>query len=154
MSSGNSAMDDTSDFFFRQYNELKKDVEQAIENSKKISVSQIVEIYYQVINVTSLLKSIMESNNHAGNSDMINQIKESDQFIENKFNKELHPLVILRLKESIDNFRKQLKDNVKDKNTRTKKEIEDQAEMYEELRQVMSTKEFVEQYDRLLNKNN
>jgi len=154
MSSGNSAMDDTSDFFFGQYNELKKDVEQAIENSKKISVSQIVEIYYQVINVTSLLKSIMESNNHAGNSDMINQIKESDQFIENKFNKELHPLVILRLKESIDNFRKQLKDNVKDKNTRTKKEIEDQAEMYEELRQVMSTKEFVEQYDRLLNKNN
>jgi hypothetical protein len=42
---------------------------------------------------------------------------------------------------------KKLKDMTANPSEKTKEEIENQAKMYKKLRQIMSTKEFVDQYN-------
>ena len=57
-----------------------------------------------------------------------------------------------QLKKSIEDSRKNLKDLKTNQSKKTKNEIENQAKMYEKLRQIMSTKEFVDQYNKVLDK--
>jgi hypothetical protein len=55
------------------------------------------------------------------------------------------------LKKSIETLKKKLKDFTTNQPEKTKEVVENQAKMYEELRQIMSTKEFVDQYNNGLN---
>ncbi len=56
------------------------------------------------------------------------------------------------LKKSIEDSRKNLKDQKTNQSNKTKNEIENQAMVYQKLRQTMSTKEFVDQYNKVLDK--
>ena len=69
-----------------------------------------------------------------------------------KFNSNLHPLLTTQLLKLLENSRENLKNMKTDQGGKTKDEIENQAKEYEKLRQIMSTKEFIEQYNTTLEK--
>ena len=135
-----------ADLFISESNNLQKKINDALENSKKFSLQQIVEIYHQVINVTSMAKILKENPNIEENFHLT--IQETEKYVNGKFNNSLHPQIVSHLENSIEEIRNDLKNINRD--NKTKIEIENQAKMFEHLRQIMSTKEFVDQYDKIL----
>jgi len=157
MSTNNhQSIDKTTNLFTSESSKLQDVISHAIKNSNKLSISEIIEAYYQVSNVTSLAKFLRQKfgdlENTEENKTLLNKMQKMKKLIDEKFNETLHPLVMLQLKKSIENSRKNLKDMKTNQSKKTKNEIENQARAYEKLRQTMSTKEFVDQYNKLLDK--
>jgi hypothetical protein len=150
------SINETTDLFNSESNKLQDIVSQALKNSEKLSISEIIEAYYQIINVTSLAKFLRQDFEDIKNTEesksLLIRIQEIEKYIDEKFNGNLHPLIMSKLKKSIENSMKKLKDMAKNQNKKTKEEVENQAKMYKKLRQIMSTKEFVDQYNNGLNK--
>ena len=150
MSQDNSSSNDNPlDLFDVESKRLQNKID-SIKNSDEFSVSQIIETYHQVINVTSMGKMLKENSTQEAN--FPTTIQETEKFIKEKFNKILHPQISSYLQESIDNLRNDLKNMSKNRENKTKTEIENQAKMFERLREFMSTKEFVEQYNKVSTK--
>ena len=130
------------------HTEAKK-LEFAINNALKkseMSIPEIVQTYYQTMNVTSLaimLKQQLRADEH---NSLIRKIEETQKLISEKFDSNLHPSIITQLTNSLIDTTKSLQSG----NTlgKSKDDIESEAKLYEKLRQTMSTKEFVEQYDK------
>ena len=150
------SIDETTNLFTSESIKLQDVISHALKNSEILSTSEIIEVYYQVSNVTSLAKFLRQKfgdlENTEENKTLLNKMQEIEKLIDEKFNKTLHPLVMSQLKKSIENSRKNLKDMKTNQSKKTKNEIENQARVYEKLRQTMSTKEFVDQYNKLLDK--
>ena len=107
----------------------------------ELSIHEIVETYYQIMNVSTMstvLKQQLEGSDE--NNPLINKIKETQKFISEKFDLNLHPSIMNQLTNSLAETTKTLQSKT------TKDDIETDAKLYEKLRQTMSTKEFVEQY--------
>ena len=64
-----------------------------------------------------------------------------------KFTKSLHPLILSELTNSIQISTDNLKRLAQNSEQKNKETIEKEALLYKELRELMSTKEFVEQYE-------
>jgi glutamyl-tRNA reductase len=150
------SIDETTNLFTSESIKLQDVISHALKNSEILSTSEIIEVYYQVSNVTSLAKLLRQKfgdlENTEENKTLLNKIQKMEKLIDEKFNETLHPLVMSQLKKSIENSRKNLKDMKTNQSNKTKNEIENQAMVYEKLRQTMSTKEFVDQYNKLLDK--
>jgi uncharacterized protein HemY len=149
------SIDETTNLFTSESSKLQDVISHALKNSV-LSTSEIIEVYYQVSNVTSLTKFLRQKfrdlENTEENQTLLNKMQKMEKLIDEKFNQTLHPLVMSQLKKSIENSRKNLKDMKTNQSKKTKNEIEIQARVYEKLRQTMSTKEFVDQYNKLLDK--
>lgn len=157
MSTNNhQSIDETTNLFTSESSKLQDVISHALKNSEILSTSEIIEVYYQVSNVTSLAKFLRQKfgdlENTEENKTLLNKMQKMEKLIDEKFNETLHPLVMSQLKKSIENSRKNLKDMKTNQSKKTKNEIENQARVYEKLRQTMSTKEFVDQYNKLLDK--
>ncbi len=143
-----SSNDESLKLFLKQTEELKEKLEGWTPNIEKISMTQIVELYYQVINVNSLVKYIQNLFENP-NKEINAQITTTQNIIQEKFNKDLHPELLKKIEVLIETTKNDLK-KIQSQNNKTKEEIENQAQKYEELRKMMSTKEFVEQYSKLI----
>ncbi len=150
------SIDETTNLFTSESSRLQDVISHALKNSEKLSISEIIEVYYQVSNVTSLVKFLRQKfrdiENTEENETLLKKIQKIEKLIDEKFNETLHPLVMSQLQKSIENSRKNLKDMKTNQGTKSKNEIDNQARVYEKLRQTMSTKEFVIQYNKLLDK--
>jgi len=150
-SNNHSSINETADLFNSESNKLQDVINQSLKNSKKLSISEIIEVYYQVINVTSLAKFLRQNLENIKNTEennlLFTRIQEIEKYIDVKFNSNLHHLIMSELKKSIENFKKKLRDLKTNQNEKTTEKVENQAKMYEKLRQIMSTKEFVDQYN-------
>ena len=150
------SIDETTNLFTSESSKLQDVISHALKNSEILSTSEIIQVYYQVSNVTSLAKFLRQKfgdlENTEENKTLLNKMQKMEKLIDEKFNETLHPLVMSQLKKSIENSRKNLKDMKTNQSKKTKNEIENQARVYEKLRQTMSTKEFVDQYNKLLDK--
>ncbi|MFZ8937265.1 MAG: hypothetical protein ACO2Y5_03335 [Nitrosopumilaceae archaeon] len=142
-----SSFDDSMDLFVSESKRLQNKIDSTLKNSNEFSISQIVEIYHQVINVTSMAKILKENTNLE--ESFLSTIQETEKFIKEKFNTTLHSQISSHLQKSIENLKNDLKNISKNRDNKTKTEIENQAKMFERLRQFMSTQEFVEQYDKI-----
>ena len=132
---------------------LQNSVSQMIKDYQNLKIEDIIGLYFQVINVTSFTKSLSEGKIMIEkNSDEFKKIEEVEKYIDEKFNGYLHPLLMSQLEKTIEDFKTDLKNTSTKQNTKTKSEIEKQAKDFEQLRQLMSTQEFVNQYDRVLEK--
>ena len=149
MNSNNFSNNDSTNLFFVESEKLKNSIKNFTEDFEDIPMSEIVDLYYKVINVTSLAKFSRES---IQSSDEIksNEILEIEKYVEDNFNQSLHPKILKKLKNNTEKARINLKEFQTGQKQKTKDEIEKQAEMYEELRKIMSTTEFVEQYNKIL----
>jgi len=141
-----TSIDDISSMFHTESEKLENLINNATTKSE-LSIPEIVEAYYQIMNVSSM--STMLKQQHGGSNEhnsLIEEIEETRKFILEKFDSNLHPSIMRQLSNSITDITKSLQsENTLDK---SKDEIESEAKLYEKLRQTMSTKEFVEQYDK------
>lgn len=147
----NSSITDTINLFYSESNKLEDILSQSLRNSEKLSLSEIIGLYYQIINVTSLVKflrqNIKDAENMKEKNLLLHRIQKIEKYIDEKFDSDLHLLLISNLEKSIETLKIKLKDSTMNQPKKTKEEVENQAKMYEELRQIMSTKEFVDQYN-------
>jgi len=136
-----SSAEDISQMFRSEYLKLQNKID-AANAETDMSVHEIIETYYQVMNVSSMatmLKQQTESN------ELLDQIQETERLISKKFNSILHPKIMANLSAAIQEMTKTLQSENSTENS--KEQIESTAKLFEELRQKMSTKEFIEQYD-------
>jgi len=140
------SVDDISRMFHTESEKLENLVNNAATKSE-LSIHEIVETYYQIMNVSSMatmLKQQLGGSNDQNS--LIKKIEETQKFISEKFDSNLHPSITIQLTNSLADTTKNLQsDNAVEK---SKDEIETKAKLYEKLRQTMSTKEFVEQYEK------
>lgn len=145
-----SSGDEPIQMIISESSNVKSSIEVSLINVEKLSTKEIIELYYQVINFTSLLKYLKQ--NFEGSQDnktISNTIQESEKYIDEKFNENLHPILKSQLAKFLEKSRENLK-SMKLNQKKTKEEIENQAKAYENLRQIMSTREFIEQYDKTI----
>ena len=136
--------DDISQMFNGESQKLNNLISTA--NSKTdLSIHEIVETYYQVMNVSSMVAMLKEQAESEPES-LLDKIQVTEKLISEQFNSNVHPKIMKKLSTSIQETTKQLQSgNTGEKST---EEIESEAKLFEELRQKMSTREFVEQYDK------
>ncbi len=139
------SFDDISSMFHTESEKLEKLINNTTTKSE-LSISEVVETYYQIMNVSSMiimLKSQLDVDKH---KTLLDKITEIERVISEKFNSSIHPQIMEKLTKSIQKTTKNLQSS--DIEQKSKEETENYAKLYEELRQKMSTKEFVEQYDK------
>ena len=139
-----SSFDDISAMFDIESKKLSKMIDIAAVKPD-LSIPEIVATYYQIINVSSMnvmLKQQISSDNQKSLFDKILKIEE---LISETFDSDIHPRIMDHLRKSIQETTSVLQSGSAQK---SKEDIENEAKFYEELRQKMSTKEFVEQYDK------
>jgi len=149
MSDTESYFDEISKSFISESDKLEAEIDHLLQKSKKFSINEIVSIYYQIMNITSLihfLKQNISNNNSEKTQTLLEKIKLSENLIGTTFNINLHSMFLSHLTDNIQQIMTNLKSNQGKEKTR--EIIEQEAKLYEKLRATMSTKEFVEQYDK------
>ncbi len=134
-----SLPNDLLELFTSEYDKLENLVN-AMNFNDELHVNQIVEVYYQITNVSSMItvvKPQLAQNNE--------KILYAEKFISEKFNSIIH----LKIMKHITNSISDITSNLQSINSehKSKETIENEAKLYEKLREIMSTKEFVKQYD-------
>lgn len=137
------SIDDSSNLFDTESEKLESEVIAASEKPE-LAISEIIQIYYEIMNVISLaaLLKRQPSIPYA----VTEKIDSVSKFITERFDSDLHLSIMEQLENSIADATK----NLTSRNTmeKSKEDVESEAKLYEQLRQMMSTKEFVEQYDK------
>ena len=142
-----ASIDDISNMFHIESEKLENLINIATTKSE-LSIHEIIETYFQIMNVSSMavmLKQQLQTDEH---KILLDKIIDIERVISEKFNSSIHPQVLKKLTKSIQDSIKNLQSE--DSKQKAKEDIENKAKLYEELRQKMSTKEFVEQYDKEL----
>ncbi|MBT5200251.1 MAG: hypothetical protein HOK63_06455 [Thaumarchaeota archaeon] len=112
-----------------------------VTRKPELTVHEIIETYYQIMNVSSMITMLKQQG-----------FKQSDSFLEkltmveamiSEFNSDIHPQIIQKLEKSIQDTTSYLQSENTEKSP---EEIQNDAKYYDELREKMSTKEFVDQY--------
>ena len=128
-------------------------LQQTIEIISKISekkIPDIINLYYQVVIVQTLAKKLKDdfgSSDKSEHKKLLDKIEEIQKFLVDNFTKSLHPEILTQLTNSIQSSTENLKLLGQNSEQKTKEIIEKEALLYKNLRELMSTKEFVEQYE-------
>ena len=134
-----SLPNDLLELFTSEYDKLENLVN-AMNFDDELHVNQIVEVYHQITNVSSMI--IVVKPQLAQNND---KILYAEKFISEKFNSIIHPKIMKHITNSISGITSNLQSI--NSEHKSKETIENEAKLYEKLREIMSTKEFVKQYD-------
>jgi gas vesicle protein len=100
-----------------------------------------------VSSISKLLGENFESSNDPKHQELLSKIHDVQKQITEKFDTKLHPLTISQLTDSIQTYTDSLQSLAKETGEKSKETIEAEANQYKELRELMSTKEFVIQYE-------
>ena len=131
------------ELFTLEFEKLENLVNQ-INSENELPVNKIVEIYYQITNVSSMIE-VMKQQIEKSDLSSFEKISNAENFISEKFNSTIHPKIMTNITNSISEITKNLQSL--DSEQKSKETIENEAKLYEKLREMMSTKEFVKQYD-------
>lgn len=115
-----------------------------LNSENELPVNQIVEIYYQITNVSSMIE-VMKQQIDKSDLSSFEKISNAENFISEKFNSTIHPKIMSNISNSVLEITKNLQSLNSEQ--KSKETIENEAKLYEKLREIMSTKEFVKQYD-------
>jgi len=139
-----TSSEDISQMFDNESQKLQSLIDTAGLNSN-LDVREIVETYYQVMNVSSMA-TMLRGQSELESKSLLEKINKTEKLISEQFNSKTHQQIMKNLSDSILADTKKLQSGSSDK--KSKEEIELDAKLFETLRQKMSTKEFVEQYDK------
>ena len=131
------------ELFTLEFEKLENLVNQ-INSENELPVNEIVEIYYQITNVSSMIE-VMKQQIEKSDLSSFEKISNAENFISEKFNSTIHPKIMNNIENSVSEITKNLQSL--DSDQKSKETIENEAKLYEKLREIMSTKEFVKQYD-------
>ena len=138
-----TSSEDISQMFDSESQKLQNLIDTA--NSKTdMNIHEIVETYYQVMNVSSMA-TMLKQQADSEPSSLLSQIRETEKMISEKFDSIIHPKILAKISLAIQEMTKNLQ--FENSGEKSKEQIESNAKLFEELRQTMSTKEFVEQYE-------
>ena len=139
-----SLPNDLLGLFTSEYDKLENLVN-AMNFDDELPVNQIVEVYYQITNVSSMIIVMKQQLDQTNDIASYEKILNTEKFISDKFNSDIHPKIIQSIAHSISNITGNLQSLNSEQ--KSKETIENEATLYEKLREIMSTKEFVQQYD-------
>ena len=134
-----SLPNDLLELFTSEFNKLEHLVN-GMNFDVELPVNEIVEVYYQITNISSMItvvKPQLDQNNTT--------ILYVEKFISEKFNSIIHPKIMEHIVNSISSITHNLQSINSEQ--KSKETIESEAKLYEKLREMMSTREFVKQYD-------
>ena len=134
---------DLIELFIIEFEKLENLVNK-LNSENELPVNQIVEIYYQITNVSSMIE-VMKQQIDKSDLSSFEKISNVENFISKKFNSTIHPKIMNNIENSISEITKNLQSLGSEQ--KSKETIENEAKLYEKLREIMSTKEFVKQYD-------
>ena len=138
---------ETLELFTSESEKLQKIIDSIPKTSEK-KLSDIINLYYQVTMVQTLAKKIkFDLKSPTENQNLFDEINKTEEYMNEKFSKSLHPEILSELISSIQVSTDNLKRLGQNSEQKTKETIEKEALLYKELRELMSTKEFVEQYE-------
>ena len=139
--------DQSSELFDSESKKLQ-DVLESIQKKSEKTIPEIIDVYYQVIKVDSLVKVLKENfQTKPEHEAFLARIDKTQKYILEEFNASFHPKILTQLTDSIQKNTENLKLLAKESGQKSKETIEKEASLYKELREIMSTKEFVEQYE-------
>jgi hypothetical protein len=135
-----------------------KDISQMFEDESKkletlfdtadsktdMNIHEIVEAYYQVMNVSSMA-TMLKAQADSEPEELIEKITQTQKLISERFDLSIHPKIIEKLSNSVQELTKNLQSEPSGE--KSKEQTESNAKLFDELRETMSTKEFVEQYE-------
>ena len=110
-------------------------------------IPDIVSLYFQATMVETLSKKLRQDIVESDQQTYLEKINKIQKYVDENFSKSLHPVILSQLVNSIQESTDNLKLLGQNSEAKTKEIIENEARLYKELRELMSTKEFVEQYD-------
>ena len=131
--------DDILEIFSTEFDKLQNLVN-LITFDNDLTVNQIVQVYYQITNISSMIVVIKQQLKQS-----TEKILRTEKFINEIFNSIIHPKIMDHIENSISNITADLQSL--NSGQKSKETIENEAKLYEKLREIMSTKEFVKQYD-------
>ena len=140
----------SSILFESESSQLQDIINSALNKSQKLTISEIVSVYYQIMKVSSiskLLKENFQTPSDPKHQSLLDKIDGIQKQIIEKFNTKLHPIIVSHLTDLIQNYNDNLKSLAKATGEKSKETIEKEAKLYKELRELMSTKEFTIQYE-------
>ena len=114
------------------------------DSKTDMNIHEIVETYYQVMNVSSMATMLREQGDSEP-EELLEKITQTEKLISERFNSVIHPKIMEKLSFLIQDLTKNLQSEPSGE--KSKEQIEKDAKMFDELRRTMSTKEFVEQYE-------
>ena len=146
MTSNSDSFNDIVASFTLESQKLQEIIGETEKKSENLSIPEIVTNYFQIMNVNSHITLLKKQLEIAPDQKLLKKIEETEVLISEKFNKNLHPFLLSQLTKSIEESMAKLQSN--QTTDASKKDIENNAKLYDVLREKMSTKEFVEQYDK------
>ena len=129
-----------------EFEKFQKLMDSIPKNSEKI-IPDIVSLYFQATMVETLSKKLKEDISGSEQQKHLEKINTIQKYVDENFSKSLHPEILSQLINSIQKSTDNLNLLGQSTEEKTKEIIENEARLYKELRELMSTKEFVEQYD-------
>ena len=139
---------DQSSQLFDSESKKLQDALESIQKKSDKTIPEIIDVYYQAIKVDSLAKVLKENfQTKSEHEAFLARIDKTQKYISEEFNASFHPKILTQLTDSIQKNTENLKLLAKESGQKTKEIIEKEASLYKELREIMSTKEFVEQYE-------
>ena len=129
-----------------EFEKFQKIIDSMPKNSEKM-IPDIVSLYFQATMVETLSKKLTQDISESEQQIHLEKINKIQKYVDENFSKSLHPVILSQLVNSIQKSTNDLKLLGQNSEAKTKEIIENEARLYKELRELMSTKEFVEQYD-------
>ena len=129
-----------------EFEKSQKIIDSISKNSKKM-IPDIVSLYFQATMVETLSKKLRQDIVESDQQTYLEKINKIQKYVDENFSKSLHPEILSQLINSIQESTDNLKLLEQNSEEKTKEIIENEAQLYKELRELMSTKQFVEQYE-------
>ena len=134
------------DLLDSEFEKFQKIIDSISKNSKKM-IPDIVSLYFQATMVETLSKKLRQDIVESDQQKYLEKINKIQKYVDENFSKSLHPEILSQLINSIQESTDNLKLLEQNSEEKTKEIIENEAQLYKELRELMSTKQFVEQYE-------
>jgi hypothetical protein len=138
-----TSAEDVSQMFNSESQKLES-LFDAADSKIDMNIHEIVETYYQVMNISSMV-TMLKQQAESESNELMEKIQETKKLISQRFDTVIHPRILEKLSSSIQKLTKNLQSE--NSGEKSKEQIELDAKLFDELRQTMSTKEFVEQYE-------
>ena len=129
-----------------EFEKFQSIIDSIPKNSEKM-IPDIVSLYFQATMVETLSKKLRQDIVESDQQTYLEKINKIQKYVDENFSKSLHPEILSQLINSIQESTDNLKLLDQNSEQKTKEIIENEATLYKELRELMSTKEFVEQYE-------
>ena len=101
------SFDEISSMFDAESLKLENLIKNAVAKPE-LSLHEIIDTYYQIMNVSSMITMLKQQLNADEHKSLLDKLAETEKIISEKFNSNIHPQIIQKLTNSIQESTKNL----------------------------------------------